>query len=52
MPIDAEKWKQDMIEQGLMKDDDGYYHWTLRTREPDWDLLVERLIDGLIEMGC
>ena len=43
MPIDAEKWKQDMIEQGLMKDDDGYYHYTAKAEDVTYISLFEIL---------
>ena len=28
MPVDKEKWEEEMIASGLMKDRNGYYHWT------------------------
>lgn len=33
MPIDSEKWEEEMIAKGLMKDKDGYYHYT-KQEEP------------------
>ena len=38
MPDDAKKWKQRMIDSGLMKDDDGYYHMVKEKDEPKIDL--------------
>ena len=42
MPTDAEKWRQDMIDRGLMKDENGYYHYTLKKNE-DADNELARL---------
>lgn len=47
MPVDAEKWKQDMIKSGRMKDDDGYYHYT---KENDIYLYLTEIFKiGIIE---
>ena len=27
MPVDAEKWRQDMIDHGHIPDKDGYFHY-------------------------
>ena len=27
MPLDAEKWLNEMIEKGYVADSDGKYHW-------------------------
>lgn len=27
MPVDTEKWRQDMIDSGRIPDKDGYFHW-------------------------
>ena len=32
MPVDAEKWHQDMIDQGRIPDKDGYFHWKSQHR--------------------
>ena len=55
MPEDADKWKQDMIDKGLMKDDDGYYHYTVKEEDVTYMALLENAREellGRLEMGC
>ncbi len=49
MPTDAEKWKQDMIKSGRMKDDDGYYHYTSKKNEDANDELVKFCLTKLLD---
>ena len=49
MPTDADKWEQDMIDKGLMKDKDGYYHYTLKKNEDADDELARLCLTKLLD---
>ena len=48
MPTDAEKWRQQMIEEGRIKDADGYYHFTLKKNEDADDELARLCLTNFL----
>lgn len=49
MPSDAEEWKQRMIYEGRMKDDEGWYHFNIDSYISESERAMIDMVDSLIE---
>ena len=47
MPVDAEKWHQDMIDKGIIPDKDGYFHYKVDV--PKHTVRIRVDITGMLE---